>query len=36
VSLLHVFKTQKQPLEFVLPHKGPIDTGSQGVDGCIK
>jgi hypothetical protein len=36
VSLLHVFKTKQQPLEFVLPRKGPIDTGSQGVDGGIK
>jgi hypothetical protein len=36
VSLLPVFKTKQQPLEFVLPRNGPLDTGSQGVDGGIK
>jgi hypothetical protein len=36
MSLLHVFKTKKQPLEFVLPRKGPIDTRPQGMDGCIE
>jgi hypothetical protein len=36
MSLLNMLKPQQQPLEFVLPRKGPIDTGSQGVDGGIK
>jgi hypothetical protein len=36
MSLLHVFKPQQQPLEFVLPRKGPIDPSSQGMDGGIE
>jgi hypothetical protein len=36
VSWLQVFKTQEEPLEFVFPRKGPIDTGSQGMDGGIE
>jgi Tn3 transposase DDE domain len=36
VSLLHVFKPQKQPLELILPRKGPINTGSQYMDGGIE
>ncbi len=36
VSLLHVFKPQQQPLELILPRKGPINTGSQGMDGGIE
>jgi hypothetical protein len=36
MSLLHVFKTQQQPLEFVLPRKGPIDPSSQGMDSSIE
>ena len=28
MALLPVFKPKQQPLEFVLPRKGPIDTGS--------
>jgi hypothetical protein len=35
MSLLHVFKTKEQPLAFVLPRKGPINTGSQCIDGFI-
>src|SRR5687768_6979687 len=36
MSLLPVFKTKQQPLEFVLPRKGPIDTRPQGMDGGIE
>jgi hypothetical protein len=36
MSLLHVFKTQEQPLELILPRKGPINTGSQYMDGGIE
>jgi len=30
MSLLNMLKPQQQPLEFVFPRKGPIDTGSEG------
>jgi hypothetical protein len=36
MSLLQVFKTKEQPLELVLPRKGPIHTGSQGMDGFVE
>jgi hypothetical protein len=36
VSWLPVFKPQEEPLEFVFPRKGPIDTGSQGMDDGIE
>ena len=36
VPLLPVFKTQEQPLELILPRKGPIHTGSQCMDGGIE
>jgi hypothetical protein len=36
MSLPNMLKPQQQPLEFVLPRKGPIDTGSQGMDDFIK
>jgi hypothetical protein len=36
MSLLHVFKPQQQPLEFVLPRKGPIDTRPQGMNSFIE
>jgi len=36
MSLLHVFKSKQQPLEFVLPRKGPIDTRPQGMNGFIE
>jgi hypothetical protein len=36
MPLLDVFKSQEEPLEFVFPRKCPIDTGSQGMDGCIE
>jgi hypothetical protein len=36
MSLLDVFKTEQQPLEFVLPRKGPLNTGSQGMDRFIE
>jgi hypothetical protein len=36
VSLLDEFKAEQQPLAFVLPRKGPLDTGSSGRDRCIE
>jgi len=36
MALLHVFKPKQQPLEFVLPRKGPIDASPQGMDGGIE
>jgi hypothetical protein len=36
MSLLQVFKPQEQPLEFVLPRKGPIDPRPQGMNGGIE
>ena len=36
MSLLQVFKTKQHPLELVLPRKGPIHTGSQGMDGFVE
>src|SRR5262249_60054140 len=33
MPLLYTFKAEQQPLEFVLPCKGPLDTHSQGMDG---
>ena len=36
MSSLNMLKPQQQPLEFVLPRKGPIDTGSEGMDDFIK
>ena len=36
MSLLHVFKTKEQPLEFILPGECPIDTSPQGMDSCIE
>jgi hypothetical protein len=36
MPLLQVFKPQEEPLEFVFPRKGPIDTGSQSMDGGIE
>jgi hypothetical protein len=36
VSLLNVFKMKNHPLEFVLPSKCSIDTGSQCMDGFIE
>src|SRR6266436_8084262 len=36
VSLLNVLKTQEQPLEFVLPRKGSLDTASQCMDSFIE
>jgi hypothetical protein len=35
VSLLHVFKTKKQPIELILPPKGPIDASPQGMDSDV-
>jgi hypothetical protein len=35
VSLLDTFKTEQQPLELVLPRKGPLDLYASRVDGCI-
>src|SRR5438445_13889651 len=36
VPLLDAFKTQQQPLEFILPRKGPLDTHPQGMDGSVE
>jgi hypothetical protein len=36
VSLLHVFKTQQQPLELIFPGKGPFDTHPQRMDGFVE
>jgi hypothetical protein len=36
VSLLQVFKPKQQPLELILPRKGPIDASPQGMDGGIE
>src|SRR5437870_13720818 len=36
MALLHVFKPKQQPLEFVLPRKGPVDTCPQGMNSCIE
>ncbi len=36
MSLLHVFKTQEEPLECIFPRKGPIDTSPQGMDSFVE
>jgi hypothetical protein len=36
VSLLRVFKTKEEPLEFIFPRKCPIDTSPQCMDSGIK
>ena len=36
MPLLDAFKSEQQPLEFVLPRKGPLDTRSQSVDGGVE
>jgi hypothetical protein len=36
MSLLQVFKTKKQPLECILPRKGPINAPPQRMDGGIE
>ena len=36
VPLLDTFKTEQQPLKFVLPGKRPLDTQPQGVDGGVE
>src|SRR5687767_12017121 len=36
MSLLNTLKTKQQPLEFVLPRKGPVDPSSQGMNSCIE
>jgi hypothetical protein len=36
VALLDARKTPQQPLAFVLPRQGPLDTGSQGMDRFIE
>jgi hypothetical protein len=36
VSLLHMFKPQQQPFEFVLPRNGPIAPRPHGMDGGIE
>jgi hypothetical protein len=35
VSLLHVFNTKKQPIERILPRKGPIDASPQGMESDV-
>src|SRR4029453_8999926 len=34
--LLHVLKTQQQPLELIFPGKGPFDTHPQRMDGFVE
>jgi hypothetical protein len=36
MSLLHVCKTQEEPLELIFPGKGPIDLRPQRMDGGIE
>jgi len=36
MSLLKVFKPQEEPLEFILPRKGPINARPQRMDGGIE
>jgi hypothetical protein len=36
MPLLQVFKTKQQPLKFIFPRKGPINTSPQGMDGGIE
>src|SRR2546423_11810624 len=36
VPLLDAFKAEQQPLEFVLPRKGPLDTHPQRMDGGVE
>jgi hypothetical protein len=36
MSLLQMFKPQKESLEFVLPRKSPIDARPQGMNGGIE
>ena len=36
VALLNALKTQEQPLAFVFPRKGPIDTSPSGMDGFVE
>jgi hypothetical protein len=36
VPVLETFKAEQQPLEFVLPRKGPLDTHPQGMDGGVE
>jgi hypothetical protein len=36
VPLLDAFKTQQQPLEFILPCKGPLHLRASRMDHCIE
>src|SRR4030095_14168340 len=36
VPLLDMFKSEQQPLEFIFPCKGPLDTHPQGMDGGVE
>jgi hypothetical protein len=36
VPLLQALTTQEQPFEFLFPHKDPISTSSEGMDGFIE
>ena len=36
MPLLDAFKAEQQPLELVLPRKGPLDPHPQRMDGCIE
>jgi hypothetical protein len=36
MSLLHVFKTQDEPLEFIFPRKCPIDTSPQCMNRFVE
>ena len=35
VSWLQVFKTKQQPIERILPRKGPIDASPQGMESDV-
>jgi len=35
MSVLHVFKMKKQPIELILPRKGPIDASPQGMESEV-
>jgi hypothetical protein len=36
MSLLNVFKTQEEPLEFIFPRQGPIDTSPQCMNSFVE
>jgi hypothetical protein len=36
MSLLNALKTKEEPLEFILPRKGPVDASPQRMNGGIE